>query len=48
MVAAQTDTTRKDHVRPSRAFEVDFKLWNSFGTTNMDHLAHIMLGAEIR
>jgi opacity protein-like surface antigen len=48
MADAQTDTTRKDHVRSSRAFEVDFKLWNSFGTTNMDHLAHIMLGAEFR
>lgn len=48
MAAAQTNTTRKDHVRSSRAFEVDFKLWNSFGTTNMDHLAHIMLGAEFR
>ena len=43
--SAQTDSTS---VRSSRAFEVDFKLWNSFGTTNMDHLAHIMLGAELR
>lgn len=33
---------------PSRAFEVDFKLWNSFGTTNKDHIAHITLGAEFR
>ena len=48
MAAAQTDTTRKDHVRSSRAFEVDFKFWNSFGTTNMDHLEHIMFGAEFR
>lgn len=43
--SAQTDSTS---VRSSRAFEVDFKLWNSFGTTNMDHLAHIMFGAEFR
>ena len=43
--SAQTDSTS---VRSSRAFEVDFKLWNSFGTTNMDHLEHIMLGAEFR
>ena len=48
MATAQTDTTRTDHVRSSRAFEVDFKFWNSFGTTNMDHLAHIMFGAEFR
>ena len=43
--SAQTDSTS---VRSSRAFEVDFKFWNSFGTTNMDHLAHIMFGAEFR
>ena len=45
IAVAQTDTTS---VKSSRAFEVDFKLWNSFGTTNRDHLAHIMLGAELR
>ena len=45
IAVAQTDTTS---VKSSRTFEVDFKLWNSFGTTNMDHLAHIMLGAEFR
>ena len=43
--SAQTDSTS---VRSSRAFEVDFKFWNSFGTTNMDHLAHTMFGAEFR
>ena len=43
--SAQTDSTS---VRSSRAFEVDFKFWNSFGTTNRDHLAHTMFGAEFR
>ena len=45
---SMTKTTWKDYLKLGRAFELDLKFFSSFGVTNMDHLAHTMLGAEFR
>lgn len=46
---SMTKTTWKDYLKLGRAFELDIKLaFVSYGVTNIDHLAHTMLGAEFR
>jgi hypothetical protein len=46
---SMTKTTWKDYLKLGRAFELDIKLsFASYGVTNIDHLAHTMLGAEFR